>query len=109
MTYEKQRRRFYLEVDDGFCIDTLLYKSKSWKYEREWRLIISNTKKLHDNDKGINGFLCIPDDAISEIILGHKVENHIKEKAEHFCKSHNILLRKATINKTQYKIDIIDL
>lgn len=105
--YEQQRRRFYLEVNDKFCIDTLLYKSKAWKYEKEWRLIISNTSKLHNNN-GISGFICIPNDAISEIILGHRADNSLMEKAKKFCENRNILLRKAAINSTQYKIDIIN-
>ena len=106
--YEQQRRIFYLEVNDRFCIETLLYKSKAWKYEREWRLIISNTSKLHNNNNGISGFICIPNDAISEIILGHRADNSLIEKAMKFCKNRNIILCKAVINSTQYKIDIIN-
>ena len=103
--YAQQRKRFYLETNDGFCIDTLLYKSKSWEYEKEWRLIISNTEKLHTKEN-LSGFFSVPDDAISEIILGYRADiNHI-EDAKKFCKKRNILLKKEVINKEQYKIDI---
>lgn len=104
--YTQRRRKFYLEVKNNFCIETLLYKSKAWEYEREWRLIISNTKKLHDNSKGKCGFLCIPDDAISEIILGYNAGESLTEEAKLFCKNRNILLQKAVVNKFKYKIDI---
>ncbi len=106
--YVSKRKNFYLEDGNGDFINTLLYKSKSWKHEKEWRLIISNTEKLHTRN-GVSGFIFIPDDAIAEIILGYQAEKILMEKAKQFCEKRNILLRKAVFNKTQYKIDIVDL
>ena len=111
VVYKNEREKFYLEDRDNFCLNTLLFKSKSWEYENEWRLIISNIEKLHSIDikKGednitVNGFLRFPDEAISEIILGYRAEKRIEEQAKEFCKKHNVVLKKAVVDEKNIKL-----
>ena len=77
-------------------------KFEQWKYEDEIRIII---------DGLANKAITLPSEAYSEIIFGYKITKAHKDEILDICKEKfpHIKHFKASLSKTEFKMDIIPL
>jgi len=86
-------------------------KSTHWEAEREWRMILP----LKDASKIVNEFYLfnVPPSAITEVILGCKMQQADKEEILLLVKNHNqfshINIKEARLSYDAYSLSIIDL
>lgn len=83
---ENQDNPRYFELDKLLYLKLLLYKSKEWKYENEWRLIGKTT-----NETIFEKPECILKCKPKKIYLGTKITTENKKKIIDICKKENIL------------------
>lgn len=98
--YKEKRDNWNLETyyinSDKHIYNLVRYKSNSWEYECELRLL--NIKKW--------GFIKTPDNWLKSIVIGLNTKSRLESKLRRIGKSLNIPVFKASMNKSQYKIDI---
>lgn len=86
-----------------------LVKSKEWKYEDEYRIIlpVDRAEIKHINNSNMF-FFKVDQNIIKSVTMGCQVNKSVKKEIYKYCSSLNIPLKESFISATDYKLDIID-
>ena len=111
--YDKNRP--YKPITDLTAQDTFLTKSDDWKYEQEWRMLVSlddanEVKRINNTNVHLYEF---PAEIVTDVILGCNISEKIQLDIVEILKSKtaykHVKLRKCRISRTEFSLDIIDL
>lgn len=94
--------------DKLFYYKFLLFKSPSWEYEKEWRIIKQTNINYNDKKSDID---FINDIRPKEILLGSKISNENKDKLINIAKQKEIPIYQMQLNlfEKEYRLTKIDI
>jgi len=84
------------QLDINSLIKSVLYKSKEWSYEKEWRFVITNSE-CSDNT--------ISTPKPKAIYLGSKIDKSHKKQFIELCKKNDIPISYMQLNNKYFKIE----
>lgn len=108
--YKEERAKLEVGVDaEKKHMEILIRKSLEWEYEKEVRIIktLNLSKKKCENEKGSHEvhLFEFPHDLISEIIIGVRTKEDIKEKILEFRKGKDIKIYQTMISETTFDME----
>lgn len=84
----------------------LFYKSEEWAYEKEYRLTKFYYPDLPDENDRV---VYVPDDFISEVIIGLNISQESKEEIVNECKKRNIKIFQCLKVPNKYELQRIEI
>ncbi len=111
--YRKTRPNAPFTKIDG--ADVFLAKAVDWSYEKEWRMLrpIADAQKTIDTDGIPICLFSFPSECIKELILGARINPQVEAAILDRWRSEpalsHVLLRKAVLSETEFKIDAAEI
>lgn len=108
----------FLDDSDSANLAFLVCKSQDWSYEREFRLVAQDDgphRTQHQTLISQGGFVPIPDEALSAVILGCQMDEACRQAVIEIVKDlnpklkMNVRIREAVRIRDSYKLTIKDL
>lgn len=94
--------------DKLFYYKSLLFKSKNWEYENEWRIIKQTNLDLEDNKPD---FVCLEKVKPKEIYLGYEISPSDKDRLIEIAKEKNLKILQMQIDncEKEYKLKYYEI
>ena len=106
MRYSEQRIKVSLERGRAIDIDVMFTKSPDWKYEQEERMLfqLKDATKVLDAIPHKVHLFELPREAISEVIIGSKADDHFVEQVLKSCLAQGVNAFRAQFSNSTFEI-----